>query len=237
MGKRARMVFAALAVAVPAVPVWILYPEVAPEPAYAAESSLSFWLVQLQHGTNQDVLPQAQVAVYQIGSRAVPRLLRMLRAHDSALRSRMLPWLAGKLHIAYNHTNPAALYPRAWCGSQAPGPAPPRQSRPCAPACIKMICPNSKARAAMTPLANIGPAAGAAVPSACPRRHQPRRMGPMAPPSGLSARFTPVQTWSCRFWWQSCAIAGLRTARMRPCTWESSGLAALADVFGARRFA
>ncbi len=157
------MVLAALAVAVLAVPVWILYPEVAPEPAYGGKP-LSFWLVQLQHGTNQDVLPQAQVAVYQIGSRAVPRLLRMLRAHDSALRSRMLPWLAGKLHVAYNHTNPAAFYPRAWCGLQALGPRA-ATAIPALCACLHQDdLPEFKGEAAMT-LANIGPAAGAAVPS------------------------------------------------------------------------
>jgi hypothetical protein len=99
MGKRGRVLIAVAAIAVLAVLAWafLLAPSSAPEPVYNGKP-LSYWLEPyaysiFQRKVSTETIPsreEADTALRQIGTNAIPTLLRMLRAHDSPLRIKFL---------------------------------------------------------------------------------------------------------------------------------------------------
>jgi hypothetical protein len=95
MGKKRRVLWAVLLVAVVAAVVWLLMPS--PEPVYQGKR-LSYWLAgydtgnyNLAHpkGPSPASLAEADEAIRQIGTNACPILLRMLQQPNSSLTVRL----------------------------------------------------------------------------------------------------------------------------------------------------
>ncbi len=109
MGKKRRILVAALILAALGGILWIWCLRGKPEPVYQGKR-LSAWLQEcLVQETDSSHSQQAWLnasnawvnasnAVYQARSNAIPPLLRMLRAKDSALKLKELDWLE-KLHL------------------------------------------------------------------------------------------------------------------------------------------
>jgi hypothetical protein len=94
MGKKRRILLAALLVALLcAFGWWLTRPS---EPSYKGKS-LSAWLED--YGPPHPDAHEADEAVRHIGTNAIPILLRMLRANDSPLKTKLIEWL-GRQHLA-----------------------------------------------------------------------------------------------------------------------------------------
>src|SRR4051812_24470518 len=76
------------------------------EPAYAGKP-LSYWLRQdfwsIRGGKGPS--PQAEDAVRQIGTNALPTLIRMLRARDSRLKLALMNWSAKQSLIKFEFSS------------------------------------------------------------------------------------------------------------------------------------
>ena len=91
--RRRAILLAALFLAVVCVLVCFILP--APEPMYQGRT-LSFWLENnYQHPSDAAISQAASNAVRQAGTNAIPVLLRLLRARDSAIETAVLHWFDG----------------------------------------------------------------------------------------------------------------------------------------------
>jgi hypothetical protein len=165
MGKRGRVLIALAAVAVLAVLAWTMLHTPAPEPVYNGKP-LSYWLrgYGYSYDTNLPSSAQADAALREIGTNAVPTLLRMLRAHDSPLKTRFLKWAFRYRYFRINYPSAGTINLEACHGFRALGP----NAYGAVPELIRVLdekaSPNLVSFSAMA-LAGIGPDAHAAVPS------------------------------------------------------------------------
>ena len=168
MGKRGRILITAAAVVVLGVLVWmiLLAPSSTPEPVYQGKP-LSYWLRGYGFNyaaTNRPNHRDAQVAMMNTGTNAIPLLLRLLRAHDSPLKTKVLHWAYRYAYFrerfqSTGELNMEALNGFAFLGGRAAGAV---------PELIKMADESHdepQATYAIIILADIGPAAHEAVPS------------------------------------------------------------------------
>ncbi len=165
MGKKGRTVIGALVLLALGVMVWLMIFMQRSEPVYQRRR-LSAWLAAYPESissTNKQLLPQVDDAVRHIGTNAIPTLLQMLRARDSALTLKLLA-LAQRQHFIKFHFVPAwQRNLQAAAAFSALG----AEGRDAVPALMKIydenISPGSRL-AAVSALGNIGPAAKEAEP-------------------------------------------------------------------------
>jgi HEAT repeat protein len=86
--NRARRAIIALVLVLAGTGVVVLWPR---QPSYGGKT-LASWLRNLQ-GTTPAIRGEAQEAIRQIGTNALPILVRKLRAEDSPMRIRLFRWL------------------------------------------------------------------------------------------------------------------------------------------------
>ncbi|EEF61170.1 HEAT repeat domain-containing protein [Pedosphaera parvula] len=159
MRKRFCTLLATLGVAVIVGVAWLVVRTPA-EPVYQGKR-LRVWL-QNYAGTRQ-ARQEADAAVRQIGTNAIPTLLGMLHAYDAPLKIKLLTWASSHRILGFRYTNPSVFNEQAFMGFQALGP-----DAACAvPKLIKLLDQNvsgsSKIYTTRT-LAVIGPEAKEAVP-------------------------------------------------------------------------
>ena len=104
MRKRVRIVLAVLLVALVSVIVWQAQRE--REPVYQGKR-LSVWLLQYRvnhHSAGGDGVldKQAETAIQQIGTNALPTLLEILRAQDTRLKQVMMTWAQKQKLVRFN---------------------------------------------------------------------------------------------------------------------------------------
>src|SRR5580698_7244640 len=125
MGKRGRVLIAATAITVLTVLAWTLLHAPAPEPVYNGKP-LSYWLQGFGNVSKNTTLPndgEATAAIRQIGTNAIPTLLRMLRAHDSPFKSRFLKWAYHYRFVRLRYQSAGNLNMEALRGFSELGPA------------------------------------------------------------------------------------------------------------------
>jgi HEAT repeat protein len=164
MGKRGRVLIAIAAVAILAVLAWTVLYSPAPEPVCRGKP-LSYWLQGFIPGSpNQPTYTDATVAVDAIGTNAIPVLVRMLRAHDSPLKTKFFFWAAHVRFLKLSYTPSFLINIQAQEAFRFLGPS----AATAVPELIgildQQISPHSEVSTALA-LANIGPEAKAAVPS------------------------------------------------------------------------
>jgi hypothetical protein len=120
MGKRGRALIAVAGIALLALLAWTALR--APEPVYQGRP-LSDWLARLYTGTDEQARNEATVAVRRIGTNAIPTLLRMLRAHDSPLKTRLLQWARQHNIVHSRYADPRAQNVAARYGFLTLGPS------------------------------------------------------------------------------------------------------------------
>jgi HEAT repeat protein len=106
MGKRVKITIAVLAVALVGVIGWQAWPP--PEPVYEGKP-LSSWLRDAKHREGGERVPmdrQTFLVVRQIGTNAIPTLLRLLRAKDSPFKLKLTD-LAKRQHLIKIQYTPA----------------------------------------------------------------------------------------------------------------------------------
>ncbi len=96
MGKRGRILIVVVAISVVGVVGWSIFHawSAPPEPMYQGRP-LSYWLLGYSfpfNGTNAPSRADADAAIKDAGTNAIPLLLQMLRAHDSPLKTKLLRW-------------------------------------------------------------------------------------------------------------------------------------------------
>ncbi len=159
MRKWPRNVLATLIILVVVGGAWVVW-HAPTEPVYQGKR-LRVWLAGYS-GTNRD-RQVTDEAVRHIGTNAIPTLLKMLRAHDSPLESKLLFWATRYRALVIHYTNPSVLNDHAFMAFQALGP----EAASAVPELIKILEQNvsrsSESYTART-LAVIGPGAKAAVP-------------------------------------------------------------------------
>ncbi len=133
MGKKGRVVaFTALAVAVLAVIAWTLLRASVPDPVYQGKP-LSEWLTHILPGTNtqsETAQNEAFSAVAQIGTNAIPRLLRMIgKADDFPLKIAVLRWASHYAGTGIHYTPIPIVRSRGFVGFLAIGARGKRDSR------------------------------------------------------------------------------------------------------------
>ena len=166
MGKRGRFLIAIAAIAVLAVLAWAILLSPAPEPFYKGKP-LSYWLQGYtgNPGTNPPpTYAEANAAVDEIGTNAIPVLLQMLRAQDSPIKTKVIIWARRYRLIRNYYTVPSIQNIRARQGFEELGP----RAIIAVPDLIKILDDNRSPRsqwAAACSLGSIGPGAKAAVPS------------------------------------------------------------------------
>jgi HEAT repeat protein len=138
------------------------------EPVYQGKR-LSGWLMQYMAnhwvaGQNSELDKQAQSAIQQIGTNAIPALLRMLRAKDSALKANIMGLVARRRIIKIPFMSARSWNWAATAGFEVLG----AKAQSAVPALVRItnlnISPTSKA-SAIRALGSIGPPAKEAVPS------------------------------------------------------------------------
>ena len=121
MGKKSRVIIWPAVMAAVAVAAWMMIRAAAgpAQPVYEGKP-LGFWLVQLNPGEKyeQKQHDEAVVAVQQMGTNAVPFLLRLLRARDSEFKSFLEEFDIPGIHF----TLATDLNYRALLGFEALGP-------------------------------------------------------------------------------------------------------------------
>jgi hypothetical protein len=167
MGKRGRVLVVALAAALLAVMAWTVLraPASVPEPVYNGKP-LSYWLhvYRASFYGGRPNPAEAKAAIDEIGTNSIPTLLRMLRTHDSPLKSRLRTWASWQPFLRIHFTSASDLNLDATCGFFVLG----GDARNAVPKLVKIldqnVSPESEGCTAMS-LACIGPGAKAAVPS------------------------------------------------------------------------
>ncbi len=147
---------------------WTLFhsPRAEPEPVYHGKT-LSAWIaIYDPANANRPAsqLEETQTAILQMGTNAIPTLLRVLRRPDSHLQ-RILWRLAQKQNIVHFHyVPPASMYERAAMGLEVLGP----RARSAVPELVDIfesnLSPESQGTIARV-LGLMGPLAKPAVPS------------------------------------------------------------------------
>jgi hypothetical protein len=100
MGKRGRVLIAVAAIAVLAVLAWAVLHVSTPEPVYQGKP-LSYWLLGYGfpsghlNGPSRD---EADAAIRDAGTNAIPLLLEMMRARDSSTKIKLAEW-GHRLHL------------------------------------------------------------------------------------------------------------------------------------------
>jgi hypothetical protein len=166
MRKRSNILLAILFVAVLGGIAWRMLRD--REPVYQGKS-LTSWLEQFQaddppqsEAEHLRAQTEAREAIRHCGTNALPTLLRMTRARDSALEIKVLA-LAGKQSLISFHPRLAHEYHRmSWGGFEVLG----SEARPAVPALIRLLNDaddDIRVNAAYD-LGYIGPAAGEAAP-------------------------------------------------------------------------
>jgi hypothetical protein len=108
MGKRGRILIVVAAIALLGVVVWTVFyaPSRAPEPVYNG-IPLGVWLDHVAFGPgNIPAFNEGLVAIREIGTNAIPDLLRMLRAHDSPLKTKIMIWATWHRVPGIHYTDP-----------------------------------------------------------------------------------------------------------------------------------
>jgi len=114
MGKKRRILWAVLLVAVVAAVVWLSMPS--PEPVYQGKR-LSYWLAGYDSGNYNVAHPkgpspptqeQANEAIRQIGTNAFPALLRMLQVPNPTLTERALAVPENKISSEFHLHSPTS---------------------------------------------------------------------------------------------------------------------------------
>jgi HEAT repeats/HEAT repeat len=128
MGKRVYITLAVLAVALVGVIVWQAWPPGEPEPVYQGKP-LSSWLKAFATTGTQQARDKADEAVLHVGTNAIPTLLRMLRAKDSALEVKLMDLTKRQHiikieHISAGQWNEAGAYGFEALGAEAHGAVP-----------------------------------------------------------------------------------------------------------------
>jgi HEAT repeat protein len=169
MGKKCRILWAVLLVAVVAAVVWLSMPS--PEPVYQGKR-LSYWLAGYDTGNYNVTHPkgpspptagQADEAIRQIGTNALPTLLRMLQLPNPTLTDRVLA-VARKQHFIKIPFGSANLNKKAFFALMALG----SQASNAVPQLIAIFEKNPSSfpqTAAPAILGTIGPAAEQAIPA------------------------------------------------------------------------
>ena len=125
---------------------------------------MSYWVQGIgNRTTNQPSEIEANTALRQAGTNAIPTLLRMLRAYDSPLKTKLLAFASKQHFITVRHPNPYFLNQEAFMDFQALGPA----AAGAVPELIKILEQDvslSSETFTIRSLAIIGPPARAAVP-------------------------------------------------------------------------
>lgn len=172
MGKKRRILFAILAVAMLGALAWmVLSPRTEPEPVYQGKS-LSAWLEYYDPlNTNRLFAPQmdpaeraTQTAIRQMGTNAIPTMLQMLRTPDLPWKIRLFA-LARKQHfIKITYVEPWRTYEKAATGLEVLGP----RATGAVPELVRIFDqnPSPRSQAAIArAFTAIGPGAKLAVPS------------------------------------------------------------------------
>jgi len=160
--RRIIVLCAAAAIIIPAVGSYVLRPR---EPEYRGKQ-FSEWLDRYYDSSvaNDRVSKeQAENAFRSIGTNALPPLLRMVAAKDSALKRKLLALLAKQSFVSLHIRDSDFYHSRASFGFAALGPI----ARPAVPELISLLNdtdPQVQATAANA-LAGIGPEAEDAVPA------------------------------------------------------------------------
>lgn len=168
MGKKRRILFAILAVAVLCVLAWMMLRPATPEPEPVYQGKpLSAWLEFYDPANPNKSNAQmgvAQAAIIQIGTNAIPALLQMLRTPDLPWKNRLFA-LAQKQHfIKIKYIEPFRTYEMAAMGLEVLGP----RATDAVPELMKIFDqnPSPQCRAAIARVVGLmGPEAKAAVPS------------------------------------------------------------------------
>jgi HEAT repeat protein len=150
--------------------VWWAWPQ--KEQTYQGKP-LSFWIDQYQahllaRGDSEPALKrnQAQAAIREIGTNALPALLAMVSKKDSPLKSRLLTLARKQSFIKFRLNNDDYYHARSSYGFGALGPI----AKPAVPALIELLHDkNPRVRAcAAHSLGMIGPDAESAIPALLP---------------------------------------------------------------------
>jgi HEAT repeat protein len=163
MGKRSKVALAVLVVALASVIVSVIVWQLLQrrEPEYQGYS-LSSWLNNVEY--TGKLSASAAEAVRQMGTEALPTLLRMLRAKDSSLKLQLMDWAARQPFVKIEHTPAEELNLRAKCAFAALG----AKAQSAVPALIEIANQKISLESqtdAIHALGFIGPPAKEAVPS------------------------------------------------------------------------
>jgi HEAT repeat protein len=167
MAKRARVLIAALFVALLALLAWTSLRKTGSEPVFEGKP-LSEWLLQLKDSNSDVERIKAAEAVRHIGTNAIPTLLQMLREEESPFETKYLAWHRGWYNPFVIHLKglggPADIFERAEAGFRELGPS----AAAAVPELSRMLDREpSLDGTSYVPsiLGNIGPGAKAAVPA------------------------------------------------------------------------
>jgi hypothetical protein len=161
MRKRVQIAVAVLLVAIAGVVIWrALRPQ---EPVYQGKP-LSSWLIASTTTGTPQAQEQANAAVRQVGTNALPTLLRMLRVKDSPLKVKLMA-LADKQHVvkirytSAEKWNVAAFHAFLALGTNA------QSAAPALPEIANENISHASRAYAISALGAIGPPASEALPS------------------------------------------------------------------------
>ena len=166
MRKKHRILFATLVVALLGAIAWVALRRNEPEPIYQGKS-LSEWLA-IYDPTNTVRSPEdlqaTQAAIREMGTNAIPVLLRMMRTQDPRWKEWLINLARRQSVVPVRHVSSASLHERAALGLTVLG----HQADSAIPDLIQIydqnLSPDSQASVVRV-LALLGPSARAAVPS------------------------------------------------------------------------
>jgi hypothetical protein len=105
MGQKRHILLAALLVAVLGGLAWLVLRPGEGELVYQGKP-LSFWIERYASDRSKVERQEAEIAVRHIGTNAIPTLLRMLQARDSALKLKLVA-LAKKHNLEFSYASAA----------------------------------------------------------------------------------------------------------------------------------
>ena len=170
MGKRFRIVLTVVLLIAGGLLVWVVWP--AGEPVHNG-GTLTFWIDQYQanllaRGDSESALKrdEAQMAIREIGTNALPALLTMVGKSDSPLKTRLLALIRRQPVIHFRLYNDDYYHAKSSYGFGALGPI----AKPAVPALIELLNDrNPRVRAcAAHSLGLIGPEAESSISALLP---------------------------------------------------------------------